>query len=254
VLWLDAAEYSTLTFSGSNVTQWNDKSGNGNNATTTTTARRPTYSTTALNTSYPGLVFTSSVLNPGFTGSIPNSTVMFFPNCQGGTNTASYFAVWQATDTSRRCIFNNYKNMYSLYYGIWTDFLQTNASTTFVNQQVTYTATTNPRIAGFTMTPGSTNVLVGSLNGTTTTVTTANPNLPSSTTDENTVGCIGAYYEDSPKPTYYEATFSGSISELLIYTQALSTSDRQAVEGYLANKWGLVSSLPASHPYKKFRN
>ncbi len=30
-LWLDAADSSTLTLSGSNVTQWNDKSGNGRN-------------------------------------------------------------------------------------------------------------------------------------------------------------------------------------------------------------------------------
>jgi hypothetical protein len=32
-LWLDAADQSTFTFSsGSNISQWNDKSGNGRNA------------------------------------------------------------------------------------------------------------------------------------------------------------------------------------------------------------------------------
>jgi len=35
-LWLDASDTSSFSLSGSNVTQWNDKSGNGNHATNTT--------------------------------------------------------------------------------------------------------------------------------------------------------------------------------------------------------------------------
>lgn len=41
-LWLDAADSSTVIQSGGTVTQWNDKSGNGYNFTTTSGA--PTYS------------------------------------------------------------------------------------------------------------------------------------------------------------------------------------------------------------------
>jgi hypothetical protein len=48
--------------------------------------------------------------------------------------------------------------------------------------------------------------------------------------------------------------WQGTISEILIFTKAVSVSERQQIEGYLAHKWGLVNSLPASHPYKKFRN
>jgi hypothetical protein len=29
-----------------------------------------------------------------------------------------------------------------------------------------------------------------------------------------------------------------------------STTNRQLIEGYLAHKWGLTSSLPNDHPYK----
>jgi len=39
------------------------------------------------------------------------------------------------------------------------------------------------------------------------------------------------------------------IGELLIVQYALTTDERQKVEGYLAHKWGLESSLPGSHPY-----
>ena len=42
---------------------------------------------------------------------------------------------------------------------------------------------------------------------------------------------------------------TGTISEVIIYNQFLSTVQRQAVEGYLAWKWNLMSSLPAGHPY-----
>ena len=34
-------------------------------------------------------------------------------------------------------------------------------------------------------------------------------------------------------------------------TRALADSEIQKVEGYLAHKWGLAGTLPASHPYKQ---
>ena len=37
--------------------------------------------------------------------------------------------------------------------------------------------------------------------------------------------------------------------EILAYTSFLTTTQIEAVEGYLATKWGLLSSLPPSHPY-----
>ena len=48
-LWLDAADASTITLNGSGVSQWNDKSGNGRNATQSTAAIQPTYTTNNLN-------------------------------------------------------------------------------------------------------------------------------------------------------------------------------------------------------------
>lgn len=48
-LWLDASDSSSVTLNGSTVSQWNDKSGNGNHATQTTAANQPTYTSAGLN-------------------------------------------------------------------------------------------------------------------------------------------------------------------------------------------------------------
>jgi hypothetical protein len=42
---------------------------------------------------------------------------------------------------------------------------------------------------------------------------------------------------------------NGVIYEVIVFNTALTTSQRQQVEGYLAHKWGLTSSLPSKHPY-----
>ena len=37
----------------------------------------------------------------------------------------------------------------------------------------------------------------------------------------------------------------------MIFNNELSETEIQKIEGYLAHKWGLTSSLPISHPYKR---
>lgn len=41
----------------------------------------------------------------------------------------------------------------------------------------------------------------------------------------------------------------GSVAETIYFTSALSSRDRNACEGYLAWKWGVVNRLPADHPF-----
>jgi hypothetical protein len=59
-----------------------------------------------------------------------------------------------------------------------------------------------------------------------------------------TLAATGIYVSG---PTNY---FNGSVSEILIYNSNLSTTQRQQVEGYLAAKWGLLSSVVSGHPFK----
>lgn len=44
--------------------------------------------------------------------------------------------------------------------------------------------------------------------------------------------------------------YGGYIAEIVSYSTALSDSDREKLEGYLAHKWGLAGNLPGGHPYK----
>lgn len=45
-------------------------------------------------------------------------------------------------------------------------------------------------------------------------------------------------------------TWTGNISEIIIFNRIISTTERERIEGYLACKWNLQSSLPGLHPYK----
>ena len=68
----------------------------------------------------------------------------------------------------------------------------------------------------------------------------------SQTTKTGTTGSFSSFYigndNANTQPWY------GFISEIVIYNSALGNTQRQQVEGYLAQKWGLTSSLPSSHP------
>lgn len=46
------------------------------------------------------------------------------------------------------------------------------------------------------------------------------------------------------------SSFTGVLSEILFFNRALTTSEIQQIEGYLAHKYNLLGSLPAGHPFK----
>lgn len=45
---------------------------------------------------------------------------------------------------------------------------------------------------------------------------------------------------------------SCDFGEVLFIGGAVTTADKQSIEGYLAHKWGLLANLPSDHPYKTF--
>ena len=67
-LWLDASDTNNMTLSGTSVTNWMDKSGNGRNLTQPTASKQPTLTTNALN-GLPGMSF-NSPMNGTTSGSL----------------------------------------------------------------------------------------------------------------------------------------------------------------------------------------
>jgi hypothetical protein len=103
-LWLDASDASTITQSGGTVSQWNDKSGNANNAAQATGSMQPTYVTNSFN-GLNSLLFNgtsdlllipeiSSTQMTVFVTDIANTTASFAGGFISDNNAASYFGYY----------------------------------------------------------------------------------------------------------------------------------------------------------------
>jgi hypothetical protein len=82
---------------------------------------------------------------------------------------------------------------------------------------------------------------------------TATKTIAADTTTNLTTGfpmLVGAYNNSSggANPPQADRYLDGAVGELLLFSTALTTTQRQQIESYLAQKWGLTSSLPAGHP------
>ena len=67
--------------------------------------------------------------------------------------------------------------------------------------------------------------------------------LSTASLNVNTIG-VGKWYVNTSN------RWNGAKAEMIICNSAISVDDRQKAEGYLAHKWGLTAKLPIGHPYK----
>jgi hypothetical protein len=246
-LWLDAADTQTLGLSNPNtspylplVTQWNDKSGNGYNATLSTgcNATAPTYNQTtkgiqfvAGNTNVGSTSAGNSLtIAQGFGNALVSKTCSFFFVAQRSIGTGgayAYFLSGQTAGTNQ-----------NLFVGINnSDAMEINEYGASLGSTITaYSAPDPIRIYGYAM--NSTNYTTVS-NGTVlnTGVSGSYSLLTSFTQPE-----IGRRYGNTGNNVYH--TFN--LFEMIVFAPALSTTQRQQVEGYLGKKWGItVPSSPA---------
>jgi hypothetical protein len=228
-LWLDAADRASLTFSGTSVTQWRDKSGLANHGSNVGTIVNDARINGVPAMFYPGLgstYFTGTLANSGTTMSAFSVFVM---------NTSSY-NVARVLSLSRTG-FNDFNNT------LYTAAIQRSGA-----NFITYRANADRgAIAGTFAVPslfgtiytGASNTVY--LNGTAGTTVASSGSFGYSNYE---VG--GSFGEESLVP------LNGSVGEIIHYNGALTTAQRERIEGYLAWKWRLVANLPASHPYKLF--
>lgn len=229
-LWLDAADLSTLTLSGTTVTQWRDKSGLGNN--TTSIGGSPTYSSNSILLNGSSTYLVGPYVN---TGTTITAFVVATVDFAAGIS-AWYYRLLSIGSTAA----NDYNNV--AYAALILHQPHTSNIGGYRNVQQNYvTVTTNTPFVLAQQYTGSSADLY--LNGTTTPSSTGSSG--SFSTSSYSIGRdVGN--TDGPAYTYWP----GSIREVILYTASLTTAQRQQIEGYLAAKWGLQSSLPSTHPYR----
>lgn len=248
-VWLDAADVNgngTQPAIGTNVSSWVDKSGNGRNFSQVNAGNQPLFTTYLSN---PAVQFTGSSSQ-----SLSNNYV------QTGTGARNTFLVFADISTTA----NLYGNPVMFYMaegsvsgpGVdWrTGFdganeylsidIRSGAKTMRRTPNVT-SMRTQPTLALWGA-PESANVSSAFVfgNGTQFTTTVASINVTTSINTLNT------------PPTRVGGGQTGfatfALYELLHFNTNLPTLQRQQVEGYLAWKWGVQSSLPTTHPYYNF--
>ena len=226
-LWLDAADSSTVILSGVNVTQWNDKSGNAANATA----------------SGNGILYTQSAINSKPAILLPgNSTYTFFTGTSiSGTLNQAIFIVTTTisgiTQYSRLLSFGgagDYNSLGNMVVG-WNS-----PGGVLIERNGIFLPSTNALVYStpfITSSVISGTSVLGYINGTNTlTGTTTSTNFTHSQYEIGSYTASGGY------------TWYGYVGEVIIYNSSISDTQRQQIEGYLAQKWGLTGSLISGHP------
>jgi hypothetical protein len=233
-LWLDAGDASTITLNSTTVSQWNDKSGNGRNATQGTALQQPTYTSNSQN-GY-GII--------SFDGSNDNLDISSTTVITSGNSNFGVFVAYKPKSITYGSILANYLvGNFELLFGSQTIApylapwgLYNNASLDLDSDN--YTQNANLFIS-CVRTGGS---FVGYTNGTTKN-TVANSASVYTGANTASVWTLGANTDNGEAANM-------DLYEIIVINGTVSTDTRQRTEGYLAWKWGLQANLPVGHPYK----
>ena len=218
--WYDASDASTITDSSGLVSNWSDKSGNNNTATQSAGAKQPTVGSNTIHglssISFNGA---SNALTTVLT-QLSTASIYIVANAQTkGTNQDSNL-LGAATSFNSGGAFVSTQEYGS---GNASDVVFYTSSLPdqqkyFNGNQLPFTETFDPAIHYHEVTNATTE------------------SLP--------------YTLGNRNATNSSSGFKGEVGEILIFNSVHGSATRQRVEGYLAWKWGLQASLPASHPYK----
>jgi hypothetical protein len=246
VMWFDGADLTTMfqntagttavTGTGQSVQLWRDKSGVGNNLTSPSLSQSPIL-TTSTNPRGLDMVFDG--------GDYLSNTALV-----NDSNTYTKILVFYRTDGTST---NQFQRLFC--YGTTTgDFQASDPSginvqaggpiTTMIlfksNTGATFPIATNTYyIMTIVATPLTMSLFLNGSSTATPTITLPNTNFNATTFR------LGASF-------FGGQNWPGRINEVISYNRQLSVSEYREVEGYLAWKWGLRSSLPATHPFSKF--
>jgi hypothetical protein len=224
-LWLDAADVSTLTLTGSSVTAWADKSDARANITFTVS---PTTGGTTQNGNNVLTFAGARGSNAGLTINAADHTLVAVHKPSTAASNTSLFR-FQTGTASPYVVFPYYSSATARGWVTSVDgtaLSNTGAGLPEGSSTSAYTMVM-ACIASASQEVFSNGVLVAQ---NTQTLTTSN--MPFLTIGATTTGT---------------EPYGGTVGELLVFNAKLQPQQRYALEGYLAVKWGI--SLPSNHPY-----
>jgi hypothetical protein len=244
-LWLDGSDTTTITLNSGNVSQWNDKSGNGRNFSQSTATAQPAYTANQLN-GLPALIF------DGVDDFLDGGQVL---DLIGGL---AIFMVVRQRSAADNLVqpYMSRANVTTLQNGHWfmRDMVSSQpASVSFASVRLNGGATTysgslngtqdaNYHIIGFRYSQTANQIQAlrdGASSANAATVGT--PVTP-------TVNCRIASADEAT------ARFANiDVCEIVVLQVSLPAAAdplRQRTEGYLAWKYGLQANLPVTHPYR----
>lgn len=238
-IWFDAADSSSVTESSGAVSQWSDKSGNARHATQATGANKPDYSATGINTSYPAIVFGGG----GAFDYIDTSTF----NVADNNELAAFVVATQTTSASGKRLLS------------YTEAGQSDFNSTTVRGIFVYNsdgvdrldAYRNGALSGVAKS-GATPFIIGSIFDSTNHTMWLNGTTGTPVASTGTFGSASTYLSianSGSNPALGAELWVGAIASIILVSGALTTLNRQKIEGYLAHRYGLQASLPGGHPY-----
>lgn len=238
VAWYDAADTSTITASGGDVSQWNDKSTNGYHFTQATGAAQPKTGTRTINskntldfdgssdfmsiassTSYFNFIHSSTGATIFFVGEVDtiSSYGTIFTNNNGGSSVPGvFYAVEQSASKIEHYLSgSSLNNVAYILEGAITNGTPFYTTAKFDGGNATAANRIKQSMNGGAFVGSNTNT--------------------SAATSNNAGHDLHLGRQSTTAGSYY----NGKIAEIIIYSGILSGSDITANQSYLAAKWGL---------------
>ena len=236
LVWLDAADDSTFSYSsGTEVSQWRDKSGNNFHASQSTTANQPSRSN-ALNSrksvNFVAANGDSLRISSGVVFSRYFTAIVLI---KPGTQSAAY-AVVLDQDHGYNGAYQGWVIQRNASTSFWQTWIANSSATNWTNtNQISYTDNT-PQIVTYRKT-SSTLTLYS--NATSSGDVVINDYA---LTQNGYFGLNIGYWRAGADLYSDPRRYNGEICEILIYNRDLSTTELKQVHTYLGQKWGISNT------------
>lgn len=218
-LWLDASDRSTISLSGTSVTQWNDKSGNSNNATGIT-SYLPTYTSGTPQINFSGTQGMRTPYVPNSSGTTEHGFIVLKPS-----SSAQYFL--DSSDTTNGRNLRLYPNIY-FYWAVGKGGAHLLPAG---NGGIMYST---PSVGKFMLYSW---FITGGISGSICQSANKTQDAPTATGQDF---ASGTYTQIGARGTTPGSGLVGSIQEVIIYNTDIGPANREIISNYLMNKWGIT--------------